>query len=63
MNNLVLAAQRFLLDEEGVAAIEYGLLAVAVAIAVIASGKTIGTALSAVFTRVTTCMSATATCA
>ena len=59
MNSLVLSAQRFLLDEEGLAAIEYGLMAATIAVAVLVSGKAVGTGLTTVFARITACLSAT----
>ncbi|ADR51897.1 pilus assembly protein [Candidatus Liberibacter solanacearum] len=44
--------RKFLQDESGATAIEYGLLAALVAVAIIASVTTLGTKLSATFKRV-----------
>ncbi|MFM0352160.1 Flp family type IVb pilin [Paraburkholderia nemoris] len=44
--------QRFLREEDGVAAIEYGLLAGLIAVAIIATVTTMGTNLKAVFTTI-----------
>ena len=38
MSKFVLATRRFLRDEEGVTAIEYGLIAALIAVAIIAGG-------------------------
>jgi pilus assembly protein Flp/PilA len=46
--------KRFLKDEEGVTAIEYGLIASLIAVAIIVTVTTIGTNLNAVFTKVAT---------
>ena len=43
---------RFLRDEEGVSAIEYGLIAALVAVAIIAILKTAGTSLQQIFQKV-----------
>jgi pilus assembly protein Flp/PilA len=45
---------RFLKDEEGVTAIEYGLIAALIAVAIIAVLTTAGGALQDIFTRVST---------
>ena len=45
---------RFLKDEEGVTAIEYGLIAALIAVAIIAVLTTAGDALQDIFTRVST---------
>lgn len=44
--------QKFLKDESGATAIEYGLIAALVAIAAIAGMRTVGTEIQATFTRV-----------
>ncbi|MES2715591.1 MAG: Flp family type IVb pilin [Pseudomonadota bacterium] len=41
--------QQFARDEEGVTAIEYGLLAALIAVVIIASATTVGTALEDIF--------------
>ncbi len=53
--------KRFVWDEEGVTAIEYGLIAALIAVVIIGAVKTIGTELDEVFTTVATCLS-TGTC-
>lgn len=52
MNNLHMAVKRFWADEEGVTAIEYGLIAALIAVVIIASVTIVGTQLRAVFTRI-----------
>lgn len=42
--------QKFVRDDEGVTAIEYGLIAALIAVVIIASVESVGTALKAVFT-------------
>ncbi|MEM5457566.1 Flp family type IVb pilin [Paraburkholderia phytofirmans] len=51
MKNMI---QKFLREEDGVAAIEYGLLAGLIAVAIIATVTTMGTNLKAVFTTIST---------
>ena len=57
MKKLMQNMQRFMRDEEGVTAIEYGLLAALIAVVIIASVDTIGTNLTATFTRIGNCLS------
>lgn len=45
---------RFLKDEEGVTAIEYGLIAALIAVAIIAAVEGVGTKLTGTFTKVST---------
>lgn len=52
MNKLVNASRRFLADEEGVTAIEYGLIAALIAVAIIAGTTLVGTELNDLFTDV-----------
>lgn len=49
MNNFILAVKRFINDEEGVTAIEYGLIAALIAVVIITAVAAIGTNLNAVF--------------
>ena len=56
MNKVFLATRKFLSDEEGVTAIEYGLIAALIAIAVIVTVAAIGTQLNAVFARIQACL-------
>jgi pilus assembly protein Flp/PilA len=44
--------QRFKADEDGATAIEYGLIAALIAVAIIAAVRTLGTSLSGTFTSV-----------
>lgn len=46
--------QQFLRDEEGVTAIEYGLIAALIAVVIIAAVKIVGTQLDATFTKIGT---------
>ena len=46
--------QQFLREEDGVAAIEYGLLAGLIAVGIIAAASTLGTDISGLFTRIGT---------
>ena len=50
--------QRFKSDEDGATAIEYGLIAALIAVAIIAAVRTLGTTLSGTFTSVETEISA-----
>lgn len=52
MNKLILGVQRFLKDEEGVTAIEYGLIAALIAVVIITAVTLVGTNLTAIFNRV-----------
>jgi pilus assembly protein Flp/PilA len=47
---------RFLRDESGATAIEYGLIAAGIAVAIIVAVQTLGTALETTFTSVTTAL-------
>lgn len=50
--------QKFVRDEEGVTAIEYGLIAALIAVVIIGTVTTVGTDLKAVFTSVATGLTA-----
>jgi pilus assembly protein Flp/PilA len=54
MKNMI---QKFLREEDGVAAIEYGLLAGLIAVAIIVTVTTLGTNLKAVFSTISTKLS------
>ena len=58
MNSIV----RFFKDEEGVTAIEYGLIAALIAIVIVAAVASSGAALNTLFTRVATCLTSGAPC-
>ncbi len=49
MNDLIVQIQRFWKDEDGVTAIEYGLIASLIAVVIIAAVALVGTNLTAVF--------------
>ncbi|AYH45629.1 Flp family type IVb pilin [Azoarcus sp. DN11] len=55
------ALAQFVRDEEGVTAIEYGLIAALIAVVIIASVTTVGTKLVAVFTSISTALVPAAT--
>lgn len=48
--------QKFIRDEEGVTAIEYGLIAALIAVVIIASVQLVGTSLATVFTAISTAL-------
>ncbi len=50
MKNLMNNVKRFVREEEGVTAIEYGLIAALIAVVIIASVTTVGTNLKGIFT-------------
>ena len=60
MNYFLQKAKDFARNEEGVTAIEYGLLAALVAVVIIAAVQSIGTSLNATFTDVATKLTAPA---
>ena len=57
MEKLALATGRFLRDEEGVTAIEYGLIAALVGVAAIVGLNALGGNLTTLFTDLATCIS------
>ena len=52
MKNLMNNVKRFVRDEEGVTAIEYGLIAALIAVVIIASVRLVGTNVAATFSSV-----------
>nr|WP_240636174.1 Flp family type IVb pilin [Caldimonas tepidiphila] len=62
MNNAITAVKCFWNDEEGAAAIEYGLIAALIAVMIIGGAKALGTELSGIFTRLGNCLKAPAAC-
>lgn len=54
MNSMKMAIKRFWADEEGVTAIEYGLIAALIAVVIIAAVKIVGTQLDATFDKIGT---------
>lgn len=57
MKQFLIAAKAFAKDEEGVSAIEYGLIAALIAVVIVAAVQTVGTNLRTVFTNIGTCLS------
>jgi pilus assembly protein Flp/PilA len=57
MNTFILALNRFISDEEGVTAIEYGLIAALIAVVIIVATALAGTRLNCIFQRVADCLS------
>ena len=55
MNNLILGLKRFINDEQGVTAIEYGLIAALIAVTIIVAAALVGTRLTCLFNRVADC--------
>jgi len=62
MDKTFLATRNFLCDEEGVTAIEYGLIAALIAVAVIATVYLVGQQLNTVFAKIKTCLTTPASC-
>jgi len=62
MERALNATRRFLRDEEGVTAIEYGLIAALIAVAIIVGARAVGTDLNALFNRVALCLRTPAAC-
>jgi pilus assembly protein Flp/PilA len=56
MEKFVLATRRFMRDEEGVTAIEYGLIAALIAVVIIAAVGAVGTNLNTVFEMIRDCL-------
>ena len=57
MNALHMSIKRFVKDEEGVTAIEYGLIAALIAVVIAGTVVTVGTNLNVVFNTIATCLS------
>jgi len=56
MKNLMNSMKSFMQDEEGVTAIEYGLIAALIAVVIITSVTNVGTALSTKFGQIATAL-------
>ena len=56
MKNFSQSFKNFWADEEGATAIEYGLLAALIAVAIVGTVTTLGGSLNALFTRVSTAL-------
>lgn len=61
MKNLMNNVKRFVQDEEGVTAIEYGLIAALIAVVIIGSVRLLGLTLDGVFSGINTSLSGTPT--
>lgn len=62
MKKFLNVTRRFLRDEEGVTAIEYGLIAALIAVVLIAGATLVGEGLDTLFTNIATCLSTPANC-
>ena len=56
MNKLVMIARNFLREEDGVTAIEYGLLAALIAVAITVGANLLGQRLNNLFTAISLCL-------
>ncbi|MDP1527942.1 Flp family type IVb pilin [Rhodoferax sp.] len=56
MEKFVLATRRFMRDEEGVTAIEYGLIASLIAVAIVVAAGLVGDNLSTLFNNIAGCL-------
>ena len=56
MNNIIAGLKNFIKDEEGVTAIEYGLIAALIAIVIIVATALVGTRLNCIFLKVADCL-------
>ncbi len=62
MKKIYLATRRFLREEEGVTAIEYGLVASLIALALITGASALGGSLNNLFNAIGACIAGTGTC-
>jgi pilus assembly protein Flp/PilA len=60
MNKLMMIARDFVREEDGVTAIEYGLLAALIAVAITVGANVLGTNLNALFNAIGTCLTSNA---
>ena len=56
MKKLLVGCVRFLKDEEGVTALEYGLLAGLIAVAIVVGAATLGTNINSAFCKIANCI-------
>lgn len=56
MSKALAVARQFLREEDGVTAIEYGLLAALIAVAIIVGANAVGTNINALFSAIATCL-------
>lgn len=62
MQKFMQGVNRFIRDEEGVTAIEYGLLAALIAVVIIAGAQLVGNSLNTLFTNIGNCLADPAAC-
>lgn len=62
MKNLTNNLKHFMQDEEGVTAIEYGLIAALIAVVIVGAVAIVGTQLNIVFSKIGNCLTTPATC-
>ena len=62
MKNLYLGIKRFINDEEGVTAIEYGLLAALIAVVIMVGAAAVGTNLNCIFSYIADCIATPSAC-
>jgi len=62
MKSLIPGIKRFLKEEEGASAVEYGLLVALIALAVAATVYAVGQQLNTVFNRIKNCLTSTSSC-
>ena len=60
MNKLVMIARNFVREEDGVTAIEYGLLAALIAVAITVGANLLGTNLNLLFSAIAKCLTTNA---
>lgn len=62
MNKVLLGTRDFLRDEEGVTAVEYGLIAALIAVAVVVTVTAVGSELNKVFKKIEDCLKKPSDC-
>ena len=62
MKSLIPGIKRFLKEEEGASAVEYGLLVALIALAIAATVSLVGAELNNVFNKIKNCLISTANC-
>jgi pilus assembly protein Flp/PilA len=62
LENVKSELKRFMADESGISAVEYGLLAAGIALVVYAAAAGVGTGVSTIFGNVSGCLSDSSTC-
>ncbi len=56
MNSVIHSIQKFLKDEQGATAIEYGLLVALISLVIVVGAAAVGTNLNSLFTHISTCL-------